>query len=256
MQPTAYPSGTMINTMPGTMINTMPGTMVNMPGTMVNTMQGGMVNMPGGMVNTMQGGMVNMPGGMYPTVNQIMYNPSMVSPGMGMVYQNGFMTNMYPTSQVYVNPTMSNPNVPIQNISNANVNITSVSSPNVPISNLNNNEGNTNSGAAPPSLLSRDTQLIGEVVESNDKGIINVYFDASTGSKAVINIPENTPIKEALDKYCEKVQLNKMYVEKKKILFIFLGAQIDPESTESIKSLKIINNSKINVFDQGNVLGA
>ena len=242
MQPTAYPNGTMINPMSCGMVNPMPVTMANpMPVTMANPMAAGMVN--------------TMPGGMYPTANPIMYNPNMVNPGMGMVYQNGFMVNMYPTNQVYINPNISNPNVPIQNISNVNVPNTSASCPTVPISNLNNNQSNTNNGEAPPSILSRDPNLIGKPVDSND-GIINVYFFASTGSKAVINIKEDTPIKEALDKYCEKVKLNKMYIEKKKILFIFLGLEINPESTASIKSIKIINNSKINVFDQANVLGA
>ena len=237
MQPTAYP-------MPGTMVP-MPGTMAPMPGTMVS----------------MPSTMVSMPGVMYPTVNPNMYNVNVANPGMAMVYTNGgYMANMYQPNPVYINPTISNPNVPITNIPNVNVpnvNVpnTSVSCPNVPISNLNNNQGNTNRGQAPPSLLSRDPSLIGQLVASNN-GIINVYFNASTGSQVVINIKEDTPFKEAVEKYCEKIKLDKKFIEMKKIIFIYLGTQMDPQSTEPIKSLKISNLSKIDVFDQGNVIGA
>ena len=239
MQPTAYP-------MPGTMVP-MPGTMAPMPGTMA-PMPSTMVSMPSTMVS--------MPGVMYPTVNPNMYNVNVANPGMAMVYTNGgYMANMYQPNPVYINPNISNPNVPITNIPNVNVPNTSVSCPNVPISNLNNNQGNTNRGQAPPSLLSRDPSLIGQLVASNN-GIINVYFNASTGSQVVINIKEDTPFKEAVEKYCEKIKLDKKFIEMKKIIFIYLGTQMDPQSTEPIKSLKISNLSKIDVFDQGNVIGA
>jgi hypothetical protein len=194
---------------------------------------------------------------MYTQVNPGFYNPNMGNNGMGMgmANQNGLMVNMYPMNQGGVNPYNSNPNVPIQNNPNVIVPNTSNSTPTVQISNINNNnQGNAN-GEAPPSILSRDTQLVGEtVIPAN--GIINVFFEASTGSRAVINIPEDTSIKEALEKYAEKINLNKQYLTNNKIIFLFSNQKLDANSTDSIKSKKILNNCKINVFDQGNVLGA
>ena len=255
MQPTSYPmAGTMaspgVSPMAGTMaspgVNPMAGTMAS-PG--VNPMAGTMVS-PG--VNPMAGTMVS-PGvnpmacGMYSGVNP-MYNPGMYSMGMG--GQPGYMTGMYT-----MNPSMSNPSVPITGISNPSVPITSVSNTNVPVNNVSNNQGNENNGEAPPSLLSRDTKLVGQEVAPID-GLINVYFEASTGSKAVLNIKETTPIKEALEQYADKIKLNKQYISSKKILFLYLNKQIDPNSTAPVSTLNIRNLSKINVFDQNNVLGA
>ena len=243
MQPTSYPmAGTMAS--PG--VSPMAGTMVS-PG--VSPMAGTMVS-PG--VNPMAGTMVS-PGvnpmacGMYSGVNP-MYNPGMYSMGMG--GQPGYMTGMYT-----MNPSMSNPSVPITGISNPSVPITSVSNPNVPVNNESNNQGNENNGEAPPSLLSRDTKLVGQEVAPID-GLINVYFEASTGSTAVLNIKETTPIKEALEQYADKINLNKQYIVSKKILFLYLNKQIDPNSTDPVSKLNIHNLSKINVFDQNNVLGA
>ena len=266
MQPTSYPmAGTMaspgVSPMAGTMVspgvNPMAGTMASpgvnpMAGTMVspgvNPMAGTMVS-PG--VNPMACGMYSgvnpMACGMYSGVNP-MYNPGMYSMGMG--GQPGYMTGMYT-----MNPSMSNPSVPITGISNPSVPITSVSNTNVPVNNVSNNQGNENNGEAPPSLLSRDTKLVGQEVAPID-GLINVYFEASTGSKAVLNIKETTPIKEALEQYADKIKLNKQYISSKKILFLYLNKQIDPNSTDPVSKLNIHNLSKINVFDQNNVLGA
>ena len=281
MPSTMVNTGAGINPMPGTMVNTgvgvnpMLGTMVNtgvgvnpMPSTMVNP---GVYSMGGGMINqgvySMGGGMVNqgvysigcgmgyqMPNPAYQNPN-LMVNPAMYSPNMVMNNQNGYMTGMYPMNTGMT--TISNPNVNITGISNANVPITSVSYSNVPpVNNGSNNQGNENNGEQPPpSLLSRDTQLIGEVVDTSS-GLINVYFEASTGSKAVLNIKETDPIKEVLEKYADKVKLNKQYIVSKKIIFLYLNKQIDPNSTDPVSKINIHNLSKINVFDQNNVLGA
>ena len=243
--------GTMVS--PGVGVNPMPGTMVN-PG--VYPMGGGMVNQ--GVYSIGYGMGYQIPNPTYP--NQII-NPAMYNPNVVMNNQNGYMTGMYPmntgmpTSNVPMT-TISNPNVNITGISNANVPITSVSYSNVPpVNNVSDNQGNANNGDAPPSLLSRDTNLIGEVVDTSN-GIINVYFEASTGSKAVLNIKDTDPIKEVLEKYADKVKLNKQYIVSKKIIFLYLNEKIDPFSTDPVKNLKIHDTSKINVFDQNNVLGA
>ena len=265
MQPTSYPmAGTMaspgVSPMAGTMVSPgvspMAGTMVSpgvnpMAGTMVspgvNPMACGMYSGVNPMACGMYSGVNPMACGMYSGVNP-MYNPGMYSMGMG--GQPGYMTGMYT-----MNPSMSNPSVPITGISNPSVPITSVSNTNVPVNNVSNNQGNENNGEAPPSLLSRDTKLVGQEVAPID-GLINVYFEASTGSKAVLNIKETTPIKEALEQYADKINLNKQYIVSKKILFLYLNKQIDPNSTDPVSKLNIHNLSKINVFDQNNVLGA
>ena len=246
MNQTAFPMGNQ-----GTGNMGMP-----MAGNMGMTMAGNMGNMGMPMMNNMGMPMTNYPNPMF-NGNQGMCNPNMGNPNMGMFNQNGCMVGMYNMNPVL---SVSNPNVPISNpsISNTNVPISnpSASSPNVPVTNTNNNENNTNYGEPPESILSRDTKLIGDPNAPTGNGMINVFFEASTGSKAVLNLNEDTPIKEALEKYAEKVKLNKQYLTNKKILFLFCSKQIDPTSTNSLKSIKIINQCTINVFDQANVLGA
>jgi hypothetical protein len=205
-----------------------------MPGQMVNQMPG---QMPGQMPVQMP---VQMPG------NQ-MYQNQMVN--QGMCNSGGFMTNMY--QQQPMNPGFmpySNPSVQT-NIPNSNVTPTTNNN-----NNVNNNQGNTND-QEPQSLLQRNNELIGDPNAPTGNGIINIFFEASTGSRAVLNISESTPIKDVLKKYAAKIKLNEKFIGKQ-IMFLYTGKRIDPNSTQTVKELKINNGSQITVFDQANVLGA
>jgi hypothetical protein len=163
-----------------------------------------------------------------------------------MINQGGLMVNMY--QQV-------NPGVPSNNnLTNNNINTPSTSN----INPNQNNQGNLNNGEPQP-LLPENDEMIGKII--NSKGIINVFFEASTGSIAVININKDTPIKEAIEKYAEKIHLNKKYIGKE-VIFVLNGKKLDPFSNNLFDLLNKKDSQgeivqfKINVFDQANVLGA
>jgi hypothetical protein len=168
---------------------------------------------------------------MYPINNQ------------GMVNSGGYMANMYqPMNPGFI--SYSNPGVQ-PTVTNA------------PTPTNVNSQGTANNGEAPPSLLQRNTDLIGDPNAPTGNGIINVFFEASTGSRAVLNLPEDTPVKDTLKKYAEKIKINQAFIGKK-IMFLYTGKRIDnePNCDKTLKELKILNGSQITVFDQANVLGA
>ena len=172
---------------------------------------------------------------MYPINNQ------------GMVNSGGYMANMYqPMNPGFI--SYSNPGV--------QPTVTNAPTPTPTPTNVN-SQGTANNGEAPPSLLQRNTDLIGDPNAPTGNGIINVFFEASTGSRAVLNLPEDTPVKDTLKKYAEKIKLNQAFIGKK-IMFLYTGKRIDnePNCDKTLKELKILNGSQITVFDQANVLGA
>jgi hypothetical protein len=170
---------------------------------------------------------------MYPINNQ------------GMVNSGGYMANMYQP----MNPGFIS-------YSNPGVQPTVTNAPTPTPTNVN-SQGTANNGEAPPSLLQRNTDLIGDPNAPTGNGIINVFFEASTGSRAVLNLPEDTPVKDTLKKYAEKIKINQAFIGKK-IMFLYTGKRIDnePNCDKTLKELKILNGSQITVFDQANVLGA
>ena len=162
--------------------------------------------------------------------NQNMYNnPNMM---MGMQYFNPSMNNMYMAYPGYGGFQGNTPMMP---------------------NNMNNNNNNANQ--QDKSLLIRDNKLIGDPNLPTGQGKINVYFEASTGNTVVLNLEENIGLRDALKLYMNKIQLSENYIGNQ-IVFLFNGRKLDHESNEPIKTFKIVNSSKITVFDQGNVIGA
>ena len=232
----------MMNQMPTQMPYQMPNQVPNqmpyqMPGQMQFTTQS---PMPGQMVNQINGQIIYP--AQAPMTNQMYQNQ--------MVNQGGFMTNMYQQ----VAPGVPNNN----NFTNTNFNNTPT--PNtININSNQNNQVNSNNGE-PQSLLPENIKMIGEIVHSDN--VVNAIFEASTGSRAVIHIKESTTIKEAIEKYAEKIKLNQKYIGKE-VIFVLNGKKLDPFSNDKIVAIitkkspmdKVIQ-FKVNVFDQANVLGA
>ena len=159
--------------------------------------------------------------------NQNMYaNPSMM---MGMQYCNPSMGNMCMANPAYGGFQGNTPMMP-NNVNNV----------------MNKKD---------ESILSRDNKLIGDPNLPTGQGKINVYFEASTGNTVVLNLDENIHLRDALKQYMNKIQLSESYIGTQ-IVFLYNGRKLDHDSEESIKIFKIVNFSKITVFDQGNVIGA
>ena len=230
----------MMNQMPTQMPYQMPNQVPNqmpyqMPGQMQFTTQSPML---GQMVNQINGQIIYP--AQAPMTNQMYQNQ--------MVNQGGFMTNMYQQ----VNPNVPNNN---NNFSNTNFN-----TPNTYNLNPNQNTQGNSNNEEPKSLLPENTDIIGQIVHSD--GIVNAVFEASTGSIAVIQIKESTSIKEAIEKYAERIKLNQKYIGKE-VIFVLNGKKLDPFSNDKIVAIitkkspmdKVIQ-FKVNVFDQANVLGA
>ena len=187
----------------------------------------------------------------YQPINTNMNNQYMINPGrMSYSNGNGLMMNMY---QQNVGHMIYNNNAPITNSSNTDETCDYYGKNNNSSNHIN-NQGNKNDDKE-ESVLARNTVLIGDPNAPTGNGIINIFFEASTGSRAVINVSENTPIKEVLEKYAEKINLHKNYLGNK-VIFLLFGKKIDPSSTAPIKSINIKNGNSISVFDQQNVLGA
>ena len=194
-----------------------------------------------------------MPGQMVNQINgQIIYQPQMPNQMYQnqMVNQGGFMTNMYQQ----VAPGVPNNN----NFTNTNFNNTPTSNT-ININPNQNTQGNSNN-EEPKSLLPENIDMIGKMVYSD--GIVNAVFEASTGSTAVIQIKESTSIKEAIEKYAERIRLNQKYIGKE-VIFVLNGKKLDPFSNDIIVAIITKKNPtdkvvqfKVNVFDQANVLGA
>jgi len=166
------------------------------------------------------------------TTNQIYTNQ--------MVNQGGLMTNMYQqvNQNVINNNNFTNNNIPTPNQTS---------------------QGNSND-EEPQTLIPGNTDMIGKIVHS--EGVINAIFEASTGSTAVIQINDKTPVKEAIEKYAEKIKLNQRYIGKE-VIFVLNGKKMDPSSNKILVDfIKKTNPNdkviqfKVNVFDQSNVLGA
>ena len=194
-----------------------------------------------------------MPGQMVNQINgQIIYQPQMPNQMYQnqMVNQGGFMTNMYQQ----VAPGVPNNN----NFTNTNFNNTPTSNT-ININPNQNTQGNSNN-EEPKSLLPENIDMIGKMVYSD--GIVNAIFEASTGSTAVIQIKESTSIKEAIEKYAERIRLNQKYIGKE-VICVLNGKKLDPFSNDIIVAIITKKNPtdkvvqfKVNVFDQANVLGA
>jgi hypothetical protein len=167
--------------------------------------------------------------------NQNMYNNQNMMM-MGMQYFNPAMGNMCMSCPGYGGFQGNTPMM--QNNVNYNV-----------------NNNNNNANQKDQSLLSRDNKLIGDPNLPTGQGYINVYFEASTGNTVVLNLKDNIGLRDALKLYMNKIQLSESYIGTH-IVFLFNGRKLDHESNDSIKTFKIVNSSKITVFDQGNVIGA
>ena len=85
--------------------------------------------------------------------------------------------------------------------------------------------------------------------------IINITFALSTGSKVIVDGNKNSTFKEIAKKFCQKIDLDEIYLEKR-IKFIFNTILIRFDSSSSLDNLKIKNGSIINVFDDDGAHGA
>ena len=87
----------------------------------------------------------------------------------------------------------------------------------------------------------------------NNLNLKNISFDASTGLKVILKVPNDTTIKELLKKYVEKIGLSEKVIGTD-LIFLFNGGRMDTNSEDSIQ--KFQDFSSITVFDQNNVIGA
>ena len=88
----------------------------------------------------------------------------------------------------------------------------------------------------------------------NGQNIINVTLNASTGNKTVINASANTTIEELLIMYTKKIGLSPEVIGKQ-IMFLYNGAQLEPNSKSTIGSM-FRNQAVITVYDLGGIIGA
>ena len=77
----------------------------------------------------------------------------------------------------------------------------------------------------------------------------------STGLKVIIPISNESTLAELFKIYETRASLPPNVLGDK-IVFLYNGGKINPNSTDKIRTLIRGNNAKITVFDQGGVIGA
>ena len=85
---------------------------------------------------------------------------------------------------------------------------------------------------------------------------INIVMAASSGLKLVMPTPSNTPIREHIRKYLEKVNLGENILTQNVLIFLINAAKIDVNSFNPIKSICKGNSVVITVIDVKNVIAA
>ena len=102
-------------------------------------------------------------------------------------------------------------------------------------------------------ILPRNKSICTDVKPRGD--IINIIFELSTGSKVIIDGNKKSTFKEIAKKFCQKIGLDDLYLEKR-IKFIFNTNLIRFDSSSSLDNLDIKNGSIINVYDDDGAQGA
>ena len=200
----------------------------------LNMMQGQMSNQMPNMYNNQMGNFTPC----MPNYQNMCVNPNYQGM-MGMQFNNFYMNNM---NMAYPGYGGFQGNTPVMQNNMQN--------------NMNNNVPNNNNGNQQgSSVLRRDNKLIGNPNLPTDGDKINVFFEASTGNTVVLNLSKKTGLLDALKEYIKKIGLQENNIGSE-IVFLFNGKKLDHTSTDPIEAFKIGNQSKITVFDQGNIIGA
>ena len=79
---------------------------------------------------------------------------------------------------------------------------------------------------------------------------------ASTGLKMVMKSPRNTPIRDHIRKYLEKVNLGEEVLNQKVLIFLMNAIQIDVNSSAPISSICKGEQNTITVVDIKNLIAA
>ena len=115
---------------------------------------------------------------------------------------------------------------------------------------------NIDGGEAPESILRKNKTIVVQNNMLNSTGnMINITLSASTGLKVIIPISGDKTLQELFSTYADKVSIPHNALGEK-IVFLFNGAKLDPNSTDSVFSKFRGTNANITVFDQGGVIGA
>jgi len=100
-----------------------------------------------------------------------------------------------------------------------------------------------------PNFIKENPRILGEQID--------LYFISSSGLKVLIPIGLNNTIKDAYILYCNKVDINYSEIGKN-IMFLYNGFALSYEDNKTLKQIgfRNINNNKITVYDNYNVIGA
>ena len=226
---------------------------------MNQNMMMGNPNMMMGNPNMMMGNqnmMMNNPNMMMNNPNMMMNNPNMMmgNPNMMMGNQNMMMNN----------PNMMMGNQNCLNNQNNNIgfnNMANMNGINMNNTNINTNTSNkTNENDKKDEFNIHDKEQIlprnkhiDSLVEANGD-IVNIVFELSTGSKITIDGNINSTFKEIGKKFCQKINLDERYLDSR-IRFICNSCLIPSDPNSSLEKLGLRNGSKVNVYDDDNVIG-
>ena len=202
-----------------------------------------------------------------------MYNPMQLAQNMYMqyCYQCQMMGMMTMNFQMYYNTVflpqwnsmnqMSNPmpNPMSNSMPNPMPNQMPNQMPNPMPNPLSNSMPNPNvQNGQMEELLPREDKTITApmpTTNNNNGMIINITLEASTGLKVIIPISNESTLAELFKIYETRASLPPNVLGDK-IVFLYNGGKINPNSTDKIRTLIRGNNAKITVFDQGGVIGA
>ena len=111
----------------------------------------------------------------------------------------------------------------------------------------NNKEDQSLNDKKEPYFIKENPRILGEQID--------LYFEASTGSKVLIPIGLNNTIKDAYILYCSKLYINYSHIDKN-IIFLFNAQILKCEDNITLKEFGFRNKSQLMVIDYHNVIGA
>ena len=165
---------------------------------------------------------------------------------------NPMMMNNNPMMNMNMMNMMNNNNInhinnviPITPIYNNNVNSNS---------NINNNNANL---YQPKDLIQRGNQSItyDAYPGRSPSQRINVVMAASSGLRIVMNAPADTPIRDHIRKYLQKVNLGEGVLNGQ-LIFLINASTINVNSYDRLDSICVGNANVITVIDAQNVIAA
>ena len=109
--------------------------------------------------------------------------------------------------------------------------------------NINNNFTNNNPNFSIKNLISRNY---------NDKGSIQITFNASTGKKVIVEIGPEKTIEDMIKEYVNKIGLSEDHIGKD-ITFLYNGSQLDHKSKQNIGNC-FRNPAVVTVYDLNDIL--